>query len=97
MEMTMRFDAEVLQSEVGVRAIWLLYKRGAWGKLEDFGIKRSETEPLLVKFENEYIPGERLSMPQVHRLMKLVPGLEEAGREMRLSYALQYVKGKLDV
>jgi hypothetical protein len=85
-----RFDKEVLESESGVRALWLLYKRGQWGRLEDFGIKRGEVEALLDAFDRENAITHRLTKAQCRRLSELIPDLEGASTELRLAYALSY-------
>jgi hypothetical protein len=85
-----RFDPNVLSPETGVRAVWMMYRRGQWDRLEDFGIERAKIEPLLDKFDYEYIPGERLTNSQARRVAELVPEIAGAGVELRLAYALQY-------
>ena len=84
------YDATVMQPETAIRAIWLLYKRGRWGHLEDFGIERKTAEPLFKRFEQTNIIGDRLTKAQTKALAALVPGLEEAGKEMRLAYVLTF-------
>jgi hypothetical protein len=85
-----RFDKEVLESESGVRALWLLYKRGQWGRLEDFGIKRGSVEVALDSFDRENAITHRLTKAQCRRLVGSVPELEGASTELRLAYALSY-------
>ena len=86
-----KFDQAALEPEAGVRAIWLLYKRGAWGYLEDFGMSRAEAEPVLRQFERENLITGRLSKAQCRHLLATVPGLAGAGVELRLAYALKFL------
>ncbi len=79
-----------MEPEAGVRAVWLLYKRGKWSYLEDFGIERSVAERAFQKFEATHVIGDRLTKVQVRRLARIVPGLLDAAREMRLAYALRF-------
>jgi hypothetical protein len=88
-------DREILKYETGIRALWLLYRRGQWGRLEDFGLDRKVAEPVFRKFENETLLGERLTRTQIRRLVAMVPGLKEAGTELRLAYALRYYDAKM--
>ncbi len=79
-----------MEPEAGVRAIWLMYKRGKWGYLDDLGIERRLAESAFQRFEKTHVIGERLTKVQVSRLAKVIPGLVEAGRELRLAYALKH-------
>jgi hypothetical protein len=89
------FDKAALEPEAGIRALWLLYKRGKWGFLEDFGLIRKEAEPAFKAFEAENVIGTRLTKRQVRRLIEGVPGLKGAGVELRIAYALKfYSEGK---
>ncbi len=90
-----RFDPDVLSPEAGVRAVWIMYRRGQWNRLEDFGLERATVEPLLDKFDYDYIPGERLTASQARRVAELIPDVGEAGVELRLAYALGYQKESL--
>lgn len=83
------FDRNLTEPEVGIRALWLLYKRGQWGALEDFGLVRSEAEPALRLFERRETVVTRPTKRQCRRLVAMVPGLEEAGKELRLAYILK--------
>lgn len=80
-----------LEPEAGIRALFLLYKRGRWGELDDLGLPRHVIEPALRRFEAETLITDRLSKTQVATLLKTVPGLKEAGQELRLAYALLYI------
>ncbi len=84
------FDPEVLKDEVGIRALWQLYKMGQWGLLSDFGVERELVEERLVQFENDNIVNHRLTKPQCRALVRAVPELEGAGVELRLAYALKH-------
>lgn len=89
------FDREALETEAGVRALWLLYKWGRWDYLEDFGLDRAEAEGAFVAFDAENItenrPGRHpLTRKQCRVLLGQVPGLAEAGKELRLAYALLF-------
>lgn len=86
----MEMDLEAMSREAGIRAIWLLYKRGAWGYLEDLGMERGLAAPALAAFEAENLIGARLTKRQCSTLARLVPGLEEARRELQHAYALKY-------
>ncbi len=89
-----RFDREALRPEAGVRAIWILYKRGAWGLLEDIGIDRNQTESIFRKFEDDHLVSERLTKAQVRTLLTIIPGLKGASTELRVNYALVYYEEK---
>lgn len=90
-----KFDKRLTEPEVGIRALWLLYKRGQWGALEDFGLVRREAEPALRAFERYETVMTRPTRRQCRKLVELVPGLAEAGKELRLAYVLkQYDKHK---
>lgn len=94
------FDKEAVKPESGVRAIWLLYKRGQWGALADFGLEREKVEPLFKRFESDRAllsqPGRHaLTIKQCRALVKLVPEVGAAAKELRLAYYLKfYDKGK---
>lgn len=83
------FDRAALEADTGIRAIWLLYKRGKWGFLEDFGVERAVAERFFIQFERDYTVAGRLTKGQC-RLVEQFPGVAEAGRELRLAYALKY-------
>lgn len=86
------FDPDALEPEAGVRALWLLYRRGQWGRLEDFGIERAAAEPLFKQFEAENVVVGRLTKAQVKTLTRLIPELHDAGVELRLAYALKFIE-----
>jgi hypothetical protein len=83
-----KFDRKLTRRDIGVRAVWLLYKRGKWGYLEDFGIDRAVAGPAFERFEAENAVGRRLTKSQVKKLAK-IPGVLEAGMELRLAYTLK--------
>lgn len=85
------FDALALEPEAGIRALWMLWKRGAWGSLSDFGVDRGVAEPLLVKFEDKHVVVGRLTKAQTRQLEREIPGMKEAGMELRLAYALRFI------
>lgn len=90
-----RIDREILEPETGLRALWLLYKRGAWGYLEDFGLERSVVEPLFIRFESDnVVTSDRLTIAQCRKLVSAVPGSEFAAQELQLAYALKFIDGK---
>ena len=81
---------DTLMSDVtGLRAVWWLYKRGMWGYLEDFGLKRENVEPALLRFDQENVVKNRLTTPQARKLARRIPELQEASVELRLTYALK--------
>ena len=83
-------DDDTMMSDVtGLRAVWWLYKRGLWSYLEDFGLRREDVEPALVKFDAENVIKNRLTRPQARKLARRVPQLREASVELRLTYALK--------
>lgn len=84
------FDRAALEAEAGLRAMWLLLKRGKWGLLEDFGVERSLAEPAFLAFERENTVARRLTKVQCSKLAEMVPGLADAALELRLAYALKY-------
>jgi hypothetical protein len=88
------FDTDALKPEAGVRALWLLYQRGQWGLLEDFGLHREVIEPIFSAFSADNIIGPRLTRVQVRRLVALTPGLEEASIRLRIDYALHWYEEK---
>lgn len=83
-----------METEAGVRAVWLLYRRGKWSYLEDFGIDRRVAEREFHRFEQTHVIGDRLTKVQVRRLAMVIPGLAEAGVELRLAYILRFAKDK---
>lgn len=85
------FDREALEPESGVRALWLLYERGQWGSLQDFGVERHEVESTLDKFRAEQAVTSRLTKAQCRRIVELIPILGEAATELQLSYALKFM------
>jgi hypothetical protein len=87
---TTAYDTEALKPEAGVRALWLLYRRGQWGLLEDSGLHRENIEPIFSAFSADNIIGPRLTKAQVRRLVALTPGLEEASIHLRIDYALHW-------
>lgn len=82
------FDQELLKYETGIRAVWLLYRWGKWGWLEDLGIIRQEVEPAFEEMETRVIR-DRLTRLQVDRFA-MIPGVREAARELQLAYALKF-------
>lgn len=89
------FTQEALEREAGIRAIWLLYQAERWDDLADFGVEREIAEPLFRQFDRENVTNNKagqhpLSIKQCRELVRLVPGLEEAGKELRLAYALKF-------
>ena len=87
-----KFDKRATEAIAGVRAVWLLYKRGRWSYLEDFGVERDKVEPVLRTFEATHvINNDRLTTAQAKRLVKLVPEVADAGKELRLAYVLRFV------
>jgi hypothetical protein len=91
-----KFDEKMLSDHVAVGAIWLLYKWGRWGALEDIGLEREKVEPLFKQFEATNVtntkPGKQpLTKKQAQALEKLVPGLTEARIELQLAYMLKLV------
>lgn len=86
------FDRSALEPEAGIRALWLLYKRGQWSDLRDFGIERSEVEPIFDAFAAEQAITARLTKAQCRRIVELIPALSDAAVELQLSYALKFVE-----
>jgi phage tail protein X len=84
------FDMEALTPETGVRAIWLLYERGQWGMLEDFGLHRAATKPIFDAYAANNVVGTRLTRVQVRELIAATPGLAEISFQLRQAYALQF-------
>jgi len=89
-----RFDREAVAEDAGVRAVWLLYRRGKWGFLEDFGIERRTAEREFKKFEATHVLGDRLTRVQIRRLAKVIPGLVDAVVELRLAYIFRFATDK---
>jgi hypothetical protein len=91
-----KFDEKMLSAQVGVGAVWLLYKWGRWGALEDFGLEREKVEPLFKQFDatnaTNTKPGKHpLTKKQAQALEQVVPELTEARKELQLAYMLKLV------
>jgi len=84
------FDRNALEPEAGIRAIWLLYKRGQWGYLEDLGMDRAVAAPAFRAFEAENLIGPKLTKTQCRLLERMVPGLKSARVELRSAYVLKF-------
>lgn len=92
----MEYDKSFLEPEAGQRALWLLYRYGGWGYLEDLGMDRAVAEPVFARFDAENVVGKRLTRTQCRMLEKLVPGFKEARVELQLAYALRYYEEEKD-
>ncbi len=92
----MDYDKSFLEPEAGQRALWLLYRYGGWGYLEDLGMDRAVAEPVFARFDAENVVGKRLTRTQCRMLEKLVPGFKEARVELQLAYALRYYEEEKD-
>jgi len=90
------YDKSFLEPEAGQRALWLLYRYGGWGYLEDLGMDRAVAEPVFARFDAENVVGKRLTRTQCRMLEKLVPGFKEARVELQLAYALRYYEEEKD-
>ncbi len=86
----MEYDKSFLEPEAGQRALWLLYRYGGWGYLEDLGMDRAVAEPVFARFDAENVVGKRLTRTQCRMLEELVPGFKDARVELQLAYILRY-------
>lgn len=84
-------SAGIPDGETGVQAVWLLYKWGRWGYLEDLGVERREVEDGLRQFEVDNVVSDHLTRAQAKRLAKKLPVLQGASVELRLAYALKQI------
>ncbi len=64
----MDYDKSFLEPEAGQRALWLLYRYGGWGYLEDLGMDRAVAEPVFARFDAENVVGKRLTRTQCRML-----------------------------
>lgn len=85
----MDYDSSFLEPEAGQRALWLLYRYGAWGYLEDLGMNREKAEPAFHAFDAANVVSKRLTRVQCRQLEESVPGFKEARIELQLAYALR--------
>ncbi len=92
----MDYDSSFLEPEAGQRALWLLYKYGGWGYLEDLGMDRAAAEPAFQAFDAGNVVGKRLTKTQCRMLEEQVPGFKDARVELQLAYILRYYSEEQD-
>ncbi len=76
----------------GVKAVWILYKRGKWSLLEELGVLRSIHEPLFESFDltalTPNVSGLLCCWLDVVLLLRLSPAVLDAALYMSNEYFL---------
>ncbi len=86
------YDAKSEGILCGVKAVWILYKRGKWSLLEELGVERSAHEPLFEFFDlvtlTPNVSGLLCCWLDVVLLLKLSPAVLDAALSLSNEYFL---------
>lgn len=82
---------ECIDYRTGIKAVWLLYRRGKWVELSRLGLKRGEATRSLQPFQDDNIfgtAGRLKSTRQVYDLLQTYPPLLNAAVLLVNTYML---------
>lgn len=81
------YSADALGWQAGIKAVWLLYRRGRWEELGSLGVDVPALRNKLERFSHYE---DQLTKGQVLWLRDKVPEIEAASFRLRALYALKY-------